>query len=187
MSEAAYAVNPDPEHFARVLLSQPRTFEIDGQRWTLLGWYLSDAMRRRNKAQEYLFAVATHRYKTQKEAIESIGSSLRSGVHVLWNQEVPGFREVEDILWTEPITAANFICLISMPQVAAYWSDVINSRTAGPKPEAARFIAHISDPTLRSKPPTTAGPPGAPHQAQRGANRLNNLLELLGDEEDGDD
>lgn len=186
MSEGqpAYAINPDPEHFTRVLLSTPRTFEADGRQWTLLSWFNSPAMRPKEKARAYIIEVATHRWPTKAAALEAAGASSGMAVYTLWSEQVPGWDEVEEILWSEPITAANFLCLITMPRVAAYWRDVLEGKSSGPKAEAARFVAHISDPTLRQGPRVMPPAPGAPHQSKVSPGKLNALLSALDEEEE---
>jgi hypothetical protein len=184
MSEAqpGYAINPDPEHFTRVLLSQPRIVEVDGHPVTLLAWFNGPKMRGKPQARAYLIEVATHRHSSITDALAAVGGNRKNGIMTYWSKEVPGFDEVEDILWTEPITAANFLCLIAMAQVAAYWRDVIHGKASGPKPEAARFIAHISDPTLRARQPLTLGAPPAPGNGRMTERKLAALLEELEDE-----
>lgn len=186
MSEApeAIPVNPDPENFARVLMATPRYLETGPRRQTLLQWFYSREMRAAKGAQAYLLQVASGRHGTQTECLAAAGLSPAAKTLYEWRDRYPAFEEVEDILWTEPVTAAQFICLTALPQVATYWKEVLSGKHSGNKGEAARFIAHISDPSLRQRSSPTMGPPQAPaNQGKYLKKSLSALLELEDDEE----
>lgn len=148
--------------------------------WQVYSWTTAPTARR------YLNAIAREPSLGLAAAFEKAGSKARyhyrSQTLADWRKNYPGFRELEWKLRNEPLTAAHFIAIVTLPAAMGVLQDVVNGKEKGDKKQAARYVLGIAN--LEARRPKNAAEKGAP-RSKNPAGRTSALERFLhGDDDD---